>query len=139
MTRFLTVNRRIFGWGAVSYLLGEYLLKIDFTPYALIQAIYDIFFLFSPILFIIFSLISVARYRKSDELEYINKDQFPVKSFIMCLGYDLIAPIMNIIEFIKALINKESEDRGRHIARFVEMMLLIVFCGLGLLFLGFTS
>ena len=139
MTGFLANIRRFFGWGAVFYLLCEYWLRIDFTSHSIVQAFYALFFIFSPIVFLILLLVSVAYYRKHEQFDAIHQDQKPIASFFICLGYDLATPFMIIVGFVKALINKNVEDRGLLIARFIGMLVIVVICGIGLISFCFTT
>ena len=133
MTGFLANIRRFFGWGAIFYIICAFGLNIDFLPYSIVQAFYALFFYFSPILFLILLFISVAYYRKNEDFDAIRKDQHFIVSFFICLGYDLATPFMNIWGFVKALLNKNTEDRGLLIARFIGMMVIVVVCGIGLI------
>ena len=136
MTRFLDVNRRIFGWGIVFLVLLLYLnierSDLD-SGLVVIQAFYLLYFLISPILYLLYAIISVAYFRKHGEYEYTFRDHSPFVNFFMCLGMDLATPFKNIGGFIIALIDKTTEERNKRIHRFVEMMLFLLFCGIGLL------
>ncbi len=136
MTRFLDVNRRISGWGIVFLFLFLYL-KIERSDLdselAVIQAFYLLYFLISPILYLLYAIISVAYFRKHGDYEYTFQEHSPFTNFFMCLGMDLAAPFKNIGGFIIALIDKTAEERNKRIHRFVEMMLFLLFCGIGLL------
>ena len=134
MTRFLDINRRIYGWGTVFLFLGLYLGSADSNPnLVIIRGFYCLYFLLSPILYILFAIISVAYFRKHGEYEYTFSEHSPFINFIMCLGMDLAAPFKNIGGFIIALIDKTDEERDKRIHRFIEMMLFLLLCGIGLL------
>jgi len=134
MTRFLDIIRRIFGWGSISYIivifcnfLGS---KSEISDF---QAFYLIYFMLSPIFYLLFAVISVAYFRKHGEYEDIFQEHNPFTNFFMCLGMDITAPLNNIIFFFIVLIKKNAEEKNKRIRYFIEMMVLILFCGIGLL------
>lgn len=98
-----------------------------------IKAFYLLYFLISPILYLLFAIISVAYFRKHGEYEYTFSEHSPFINFFMCLGIDLAAPFKNIGGFIIALIDKTAEERDKRIDRFIEMVLFLLLCGIGLL------
>ena len=136
MTRFLDVNRRIFGWGTVFLLLllfSNINVSSSDSKIVIIQVIYLLYFLISPIIYLLYAIISVAYFRKDGEYEYTFSDHSPFTNFFMCLGMDLAAPFKTIGGFIIALIDKNAEERDKRIHRFIEMMLFLLLCGIGLL------
>lgn len=138
MTRFLDINRRIFGWGTISFFIVIYSnLLGSKSEISGIQAFFLIYYLFSPIFYLLFAVISVAYFRKHGEYEDIFQEHNPFTNFFMCLGMDIVAPLNNIIFFFIVLFKKNAEDKNKRIRRFVEMMVLLLFCGIGLLVLKF--
>ena len=136
MTRFLDVNRRIFGWGTVFLLLllfSNIKVSGSDSKLVIIQAFYLLYFLISPILYLLYAIISVAYFRKHGEYEYTFSEHSPFINFFMCLGMDIAAPFKNIGGFIIALIDKTDEERDKRIHRFIEMILFLLLCGIGLL------
>lgn len=134
MTRFLDVNRRIFGWGSVFLFLLMFInIKTSDSGIVVIKAFYLLYYLISPILYLIFAIISVVYFRKHGEYEYTFREHSPFINFFMCLGIDLAAPFKNIGGFIIALIDKTAAERDKRIDRFIEMVLFLLLCGIGLI------
>lgn len=134
MTRFLDVNRRIFGWGSVFLFLLMFInIKPSDSGIVVIKAFYLLYYLISPILYLLFAIISVAYFRKHGEYEYTFSEHSPFTNFFMCLGMDLATPFKNIGGFIIALIDKSAEERDKRIDRFIEMVLFLLLCGIGLI------
>ena len=136
MKRFLAIVRRIFGWGTIFFLLGLFLCGIKLSAdTGSIKGFYSGFFVFSPILYLLFAIISVAYVRKKGQFAAVFQEHSPVENFFKCLGTDLAAPFKNIGGFFGALFNKNAMGRGLLIGRFIEMIGIILFCGLGVLML----
>ena len=136
MTRFLDANRRIFGWGSVFFLLLGYFGATNINAYTYnIQFIYCFFFLLSPILYFVFTIISVSYFSKHGQFEDDYKKHSRVAYFFRCMGTDLVAPFKTIKEFVEALVDNTDLERSMHIRRFIAMMILILFCGFGFLML----
>lgn len=134
MTRFLDVNRRIFGWGSVFlFLLMLINIKPSDSGIVVIKVFYLLYYLISPFLYLLFAIFSVAYFRKHGEYEYTFSEHSPFTNFFMCLGMDLAAPFKNIGGFIIALIDKSAEERDKRIDRFIEMVLFLLLCGIGLI------
>ncbi len=100
-----------------------------------VQGNFSIFFLLSSVLFLVFTLISVAYIRKHDQFAAVHQEQSPVTSFLRCWGHDIIAPFKNIGNFFGALFHKDAMGRGILIGRFIEMLILIAVCVVGMLLL----
>lgn len=142
MTRFLAIVRRIFWGGTISLLLCIFLFNTGFKTmlnlaieHNSLQGIFSIFFLLSPILFLLFTIISVAYIRKNGQFAAVHQSQSPVTSFFRCWGHDIIAPFKNIGNFFPTLFNKNAMGRGILIGRFIEMLVLIAVCAIGILLL----
>lgn len=142
MTRFLAIVRRIFWGGTISLILLVFLFGVgvpDMFQKAMnpsnVQGIFCIFFLVAPILFLLFTFISVAYIRKHGQFAAVHQEQSPVTSFFRCWGHDIIAPFKNIGNFFGALFNKNAMGRGILIGRFIEMLFLIAVCAVGILLL----
>lgn len=136
MKRFLAIVRRIFGWGTVFLFLGLFLFNISLSSkQGSLQAFYSGFFVLSPILYFILTIITVAYVRKFGQFADSHREHSPVVNFFQCLGHDLAAPFKNIGGLFGALFNKNAMGRGILIARFFEMVAIILFCGFGILIL----
>ena len=139
MRRFLAIIRRFFLGCTVSLLIALFALKVDFN-YMLDCAIahsgfigfFSIVFLLSPIAYLFVTVISVAYIRSNGQFAAFHSTQAPVVSFFRCLGHDLISPFKCLIGFLGALFSKKALGRGTLIARFAEMLLLILFCVWGI-------
>lgn len=139
MTRFLAIVRRIFWGGTISLLLCVFLFGVAFSSmlelalaHESINGFFAIYFLVSPVLFLICTLISVAYIRHHGQLAAFHQMQLPIKSFFRCWGSDIAAPFKNIGYFFIALFNKNTIGRGVLIGRFMEMLILIVICAVGI-------
>ena len=135
MTRFLAIIRRIFGWGTVFLFLGIFIFGMNIASKGSLQGFFAAFFALSPILYFIFTIISVAYIRKHGQFAGIHQEQSPITSFFRCLGHDLAAPFKNIGGFFSALFNKNAVGRKTLIGRFIEMVVMIVICAFGVLIL----
>lgn len=142
MTRFLAVARRLFLGGIVSLLLSIFVLGISgknllnsAMAHNSVAGFFSIFFLVSPIVYLIMVLISVAYIRKHGQFAEVHQQQSPVTSFFRCLGSDLASPFKCIGNFFAALFNKNALGREIMIRRFIGMVVLILVClvGMGLL------
>lgn len=141
MTRFLAIIRRLFLGGIVSLIvclsIGIGLKKmfdlcINFFG---IRSVYSIFFMSSPILFLLFTFLSATYVRKYGQFAEIHGEQPYITTVFRCLGHDLISPFKNIIQFIGALFNKDAIGRGLLILRFVELVVLVAMCAIGVFLL----
>ena len=128
MTRFLAIIRRIFGWGTVSLILGFLIFGIKLSFASSAQTFFTLFFVFSPILFIVFTIISVAYIRKNGQFAAIHQEQAPTTSFFRCLGHDLWAPFKNIGGLFVGIFNKNAQGRGLLVLRFFEMLAIQLIC-----------
>ena len=142
MMRFLAIVRRIFWGGTISLLLCLFLLNMSFSGilevahnYESANGIFAIYFLASPVLYLIFVLISVVYIRRNGQFAAFHRTQSPVTTFFRCWGSDIAAPFKNIGKFFMALFSKNVMGRGILIGRFIEMIILILVClaGIGLL------
>ena len=138
MTRFLAVVRRLFLAGTISLLLTLFLFGVkfqDMLSWAMAhnnaQGYFSIFFLASPILFILFTIISVIYIRHHGQFAAVHQQQSPVTSFFRCLGHDLVSPFKNIGGFFGALFNKNAMGRGILIFRFFELVVIVIICLVG--------
>lgn len=138
MTRFLAVIRRLFLGGTVSLLLCLFLFKIDFSrmielakAHNSTPGYFSIFFLASPVLFLLFTILSVVYIRHHGQFAAFHQEQSPVTSFFRCLGHDIISPFKNIYNFLGAVFNKNAMGRGILVFRFIELVVLIVICVVG--------
>lgn len=139
MTRFLTIIRRIFWAGTISLILILTLLDVNLNQiiaFAIehnnIQDYFSIFFLMSPLLFVLFTVISSAYIRRNGQLAAFHQTQSPVTTFFRCWGHDIIAPFKNIGNFFRALFGKNIIGRGVLIFRFIGMIILIFVCLVGM-------
>ncbi len=139
MTRFLAVIRRLFLAGTISLLLTIFLLGVKFSDMMSLamahnsaQGFFSIFFLLSPVLFLLFTIISVIYIRHHGQFAAVHQSQSPVTSFFRCLGSDLMSPFKNIGGFFGALFNKNAMGRGILIFRFVELVIIVLLCLAGM-------
>lgn len=132
MTRFLAIIRRIFGWGTVSLILGLFLFGIKFSFASSEKMFFTLFFILSPILFIVFTIISVAYIRKYGQFAEVHQEQASATSFFRCLGHDLWAPFKNIGGLFAGIFNKNAQGRGLLILRFFEMVAIQFICLVGI-------
>lgn len=139
MTRFLAVARRFFLGGVVSLLLSLFVLGVSgkaMLNWAMspnnAAGIFSIFFLVSPIVYLILVVISVIYIRKNGQFAAFHQTQSPITSFFRCLGSDLASPFKCIGNFFAALFNKNAMGRGIMIRRFIGMVFLILFCLAGM-------
>lgn len=131
MTRFLAIIRRIFGWGTIFLILGFLIFGIKLSFASSAQTFFTLFFVLSPILFIVFTIISVAYVRKYGQFAASHQDQAPATSFFRCLGHDLWAPFKNIGGLFAGIFNKNAQGRGLLILRFFEMLVIQLICLFG--------
>ena len=139
MTRFLAVVRRLFLAGTISLLLSLFLFGVKFsdmmawaTAHNSAQGFFSIFFLVSPILFLVLTIISVIYIRHHGQFAAFHQTQSPVTSFFRCLGHDLVSPFKNIKGFFSALFNKNAMGRGILIFRFFELVVIVLLCLAGM-------
>lgn len=139
MTRFLAVVRRLFLAGTISLLLAIFLFGVKFSDMIAwakavsdMKSYFSIFFLASPILFLLFTIISVIYIRHHGQFAAVHQAQSPVTSFFRCLGHDLVSPFKNIKGFFGALFNKNAMGRGILIFRFFELVIIVLLCLAGL-------
>ncbi len=140
MTRFLAITRRLFLGCTVSLLIALFVLKVGFNfmldcalAHSGFIGFFSIIFLLSPIAYLVVTVISVAYIRSNGQFAAFHGTQAPIVSFFICLGHDLISPFKCLIGFLRALFSKKALGRGTLIARFAEMLLLILFCTWGIL------
>ena len=142
MTRFLAIIRRAFWGGTISLLLCVFLFDVPFSNifmlaqnYKTESGIFALFFLLSPILFLIFTILSSIYIRHHGQFAEIHKTQSPITTFFRCWWADIIAPFKNIGRFFMALFSKNVIGRGILIGRFIELIILVLAClvGIGLL------
>ncbi len=131
MTRFLAIIRRIFGWGTVFLIIGISALNMSLSFSSGLQLFFSLFFALSPILFFVFTLISVAYIRKNGQFAEFHQEQSSGTSFFRCLGHDLLAPFKNIGGLFIGIFNKNAMGRGILIGRFFEMLLIQIICLVG--------
>lgn len=138
MTRFLAIIRRIFWGGTISLILCA-LLEIDFSKmltialkHNTVQGYISMYFLLSPVLFLLFTIFSVIYIRQHGQLAAVHQSQSPITSFFRCFGHDLAAPFKNIGYFFMALFSKNVIGRGILILRFIEMVVLTLLCLAGI-------
>lgn len=139
MTRFLAIIRRIFLGGTISFIICLVLLKVRFNnmlklalTHNNLSGYFSIFFLMSPIMFFIFTVISSSYVRHHGQFAAFHQTQSPVTSFFRCCWHDVISPFKNISNFFKALFYKNVVGRGIFICRFIEMVLLVFICLIGI-------
>lgn len=142
MLRTLAVLRRAFLGGVVSLILcllllnikGEYMLNIA-VAHNSIPGVFSIYFLVSPIIYLLLTLISVAYIRKNGQFAAIHQSQSPITTFFKCVGSDLASPFKNLKNFFVSLFSKNVSGREIIIRRFIGMIILIVVCVIGIGFL----
>ena len=139
MTRFLAIIRRFFLGGIVSLVLCLCLFGIKFTKMVELTKAHNsiagyssLFFLLSPIFFLLFTIISVIYIRMNGQFAAFHQTQSPMVSFFRCLGHDLRSPFKNIFQFFCALFNKNAIGRGILIIRFFELLVLVLLCFIGI-------
>lgn len=139
MTRFLAIVRRILWGGTISLLLCIFLFDVSFSSimgvahnYTSANGVFAIFFIASPIMYLIFTLISVVCIRRNGQFAAFHQTQSPVTTFFRCWGSDIAAPFKNIGKFFMALFSKNVIGRGILIGRFIEMIILILVCLAGI-------
>ena len=142
MTQFLAIIRRIFWLGIISLLVCLFLLGISFQKmldlalvHDSVQGFWAIYFLISPILFFLFTVISVAYIRKYGQFASTHQEHSPVLTFFQCFCHDIFFPFKNTWQFLGALFNKDTMGRGIIIGRFIGTVVLIIVCAVGILLL----
>lgn len=140
MTRILAVVRRVFLGGTVSLLLLIFLFQAGLpdmfhqaAKLGSAQGMFSIFFLSSPIMYLLLVFFSVAYIRKRGQFAAAHQNQPVLVTFLRCCGHDIIAPLKNVRNFISALRNKDAMGRERLIGRFIGMLILIAVCEAGIL------
>ncbi len=132
MKRFLAIIRRIFLGGVVSLLCCIFLLGIErnslvgkaMSPNNF-AGVFSLFFVLSPLLYLLFVIISVAYIRKYGQFAVSHQAQSPIVSFFRCIGHDLVSPFVNLKNFFYALFKKnEVIGCGVIIRRFIGMVVL---------------
>ena len=139
MTRFLAVLRRLFLAGTISLMLSLFLFGVKFQDMLTFvkvhnsaQGVFSIFFLASPIMFLLFTIISVIYIRHNGQFATVHQQQSPVTSFFKCFGHDLVSPFKNIVGFFSALFKKNVVGRGILILRFFELVVIVALCFAGI-------
>lgn len=139
MTRFLAIIRRFFWGGTVSLILCLALFGVNFNnmlqlamSHNSIQGYFSIYFLLSPILFLLFTIISVIYIRHHGQFAAVHQSQSPITSFFRCWGHDIVSPFKNIKGFFMALFSKNVMGKGILIGRFIELVVLVLFCIAGI-------
>lgn len=139
MTRFLAVARRVFLGGLISLLFSLIVLGVKVESminwvmtHNSMAGFFSVFFLLSPIAYLILVLISVAYVRKHGQFASVHQKQSPIRSFFRCLGSDLASPFKCISNFFAALFNRNALGRGVMIRRFIGMVVLILVCLAGM-------
>lgn len=131
MKRFLTVIRRIALAGVVSLILlciaGTTIIDL-FNKHSIAA----IFFLVSPLAYLIFVLVSVAYVRKYGQFAETHREHSPVHTVFRCIGSDIASPFKCIGGFFGALFNKNAIGRGVLILRFIGMVVIIFACLVGM-------
>ena len=97
-----------------------------------IQGYFSIYFLLSPLLFLIFTIISVIYIRHHGQFAAVHQSQSPVTSFFRCWGHDIVSPFKNIKDFFMALFSKTVMGKGILIGRFIELVVLVLLCIVGI-------
>lgn len=98
----------------------------------LYSGVFSLFFLVSPILYIILVLISVAYKRKNGQPDAADQTQSFFAGIIMCIKSDLAAPFKCIHDLEVELPDDKVSERSIQIRRFIGLVLLIFFCSLGI-------
>lgn len=139
MTRFLAVVRRLFWAGTVSLILALTLFEIKFDnmwqlalAHNSAKGWFSIFFLASPILFLLLTVISVIYIRHHGQFAAVHQSQSPLTSFFRCWGHDIVSPFKNIKNFFMALFSKHVMGRGILIGRFFELVVIVFLCIIGI-------
>lgn len=138
MTRFLAVVRRLFWAGTISLILALTLFGIKFEDmwqFALAhntaKGWFSIFFLLSPVLFLVFTIVSVIYIRHHGQFAAVHQSQSPITSFFRCWGHDIVSPFKNIGHFFKAIFSKNVMGRGIFVGRFIELIIIVLICMAG--------
>ena len=148
MTRFLAIMRRFFLAGFVALLICVIFLHRGISSlWSLIQSanlfagIFSGFILFSPLVYILFLVLSCIYIRKHGQFAAVHSSQ----PFIVTVGKafcsDLASPFKNIATTFSLFVKKQpdylSDDAIRksksvRIRRLVIMLVLFIFCVVGL-------
>ena len=138
MNKVLGVLRGLFLAGTASLAVcllhprgGGVKLFVLAVMHRLYSGVFSLFFLVSPILYIILVLISVAYKRKNGQPDAADQTQSVFADIIRCMKSDLISPFKCIRDLGDAFDENVSE-RSIQIRRFIGLVLLIFFCSIGL-------
>lgn len=142
MTRFLAVVRRFFWAGTISLILALTIFGIKFDAmwqlaltHNSVKGWFILFFLLSPILFLILTIVSVIYIRHHGQFADVHRSQSPITSFFRCWGHDIVSPFKNIKNFFGALFDKNAMGREILIGRFIELVVIVLLCIVGLVIL----
>ena len=139
MLRFLAITRRFFLGGIISLIVSLFLgvdileVLLNFIPINNFVSLFKVYLIFSPVLYILFVLISVVYIRHFGQFYEIHREKTYFQNIAQCFGSDLCSPFKNIFGFFGALFNKNAMGKGILIFRFIELLLLITFCVIGVL------
>lgn len=140
MSRVLDVIRGLFLAGTVSmiiYLLYPgsdvmFLVMLAKMNWVFYLTFFSVFFLISPILYIILVLASVAYFRWNEQVAITYQAQSVFSDIIECINKDIVSPFKCVRGFEDALAGENVSERGILVRRFIGLLLLISFCSFGL-------
>lgn len=147
MRFFLAQIRRIFLAGCVTLAIAVFM---DISPSILLNSTvaghgfsryFSIYILISPILFVLFTVVSTIYIRRCGQFAEVHKKRPFIVSLLQSVGHDLISPFKNIGGMLKAMFGKWPDvlpddmkrSMKRHAKfRFLFMTLVIIVCFVGI-------
>ena len=142
MTRILAVLRRSFLGGAVSllicYLRGynlSNLMNLAQTHNSL-NGYLSLYFLVSPVIYVILALISILYIRARGQLRAFYQTQPFLVTGLQCVFHDITSPFRNIMNLMGAIFSQNALGRGIIVFRFIELVILGIICLGGIHLLG---
>ena len=144
MIRFLALIRRIFIGGIVSLLIALLAMKIGILELAQaaknpagLKGAFSLFFLISPVCYLIMNLISSIIIRNHVKFAAVHQQKIFMYTVLLALGSDLVFPFKNIAGLFKGDPDTVSDDgkakgKGKFIVRTIEMGILAAVCIFGL-------
>lgn len=140
--RLLTISRRCFFAGTVSLIVCISFVRFDFFKkivglsssniLEIFEGLICAIFLMSPLLYALLMLFTVFNHNR------INMDNGEKKSaFLFVLNtvwQDFLAPVCNIKAFVVSISSRQTKKHGLIILRFIEIIILIIICGLGVIY-----
>lgn len=147
MLRFLAITRRAMLIGILSLIISIFAMHVDISDIIgvawPINGLYSailFFFLISPVLYILFLVISTAYIRKHGQSAAIQSEKPFVITMLACLGSDLTSPYRAVKNLIVSLFSKRPDlypeeywegSKRIYLIRFLEMLLFFALCFFG--------